>query len=467
MKFGQDFQAALDREEFPKEWVDSAISYKKLKKCIKRVQKEMLSLGLDQETMNQLWQHVSRGSEIKEGESEGPPMLHYTVDGDQKVAFTPKLTIALDPRDGSPMDAWLSPETRSQLKRLSRNLKSREASISPDRNELGKPEMQSLHHVAMADDVDDSSEGSADQQEPVETVEVPLTSDSEFFQILTQELKSLENLQEKEQKELQSDITELGNDLRNLKISKKKRSKDEIEAWRKVFELYNDAEVFVSSHEQDAGARNVEHAQRQFDWFLKTLSEQQQQHRLVLGNDAKDALDKFIRINVNLLKLMKFQNMNQTALTKIMKKFDKQTALHARAAIPEALAQGSAMTEELAKATSFTISNELLHIIPQLNDYLCPICFSITYKPVRLSCTHVYCIRCLIVMQKEKQNECPLCRAPVVLTADSDNVDKYLKHFLENNFKAEVKEKQKENELAVAIDRFGETYGKGPKCAIM
>ena len=217
----------------------------------------------------------------------------------------------------------------------------------------------------------------------------------------------------------------------------------------------------------DAGARDVDQAQKQFDWFQKTLSDQQKQGRLVLGKDSKETVDKFIRINVNLLKLMKFQNMNRTALTKIMKKFDKRTALHARASIPDALAQGSAMTNDLARATSFTISNELLQIIPQLNDYLCPVCFTITYKPVRLSCGHVYCIRCLIVMQKVQQNDCPLCRAPVVLAADSDHVDKQLKHFLESNFKTEVKQKQKENELAVAIDRFGEAYGKGPKCAVM
>lgn len=39
--------------------------------------------------------------------------------------------------------------------------------------------------------------------------------------------------------------------------------------------------------------------------------------------------------------------------------------------------------------------------------------------------------------------------------------------FLEQNFKAEVKEKQKANEIAAAIDRFGEPYLESPKCAVM
>jgi len=39
--------------------------------------------------------------------------------------------------------------------------------------------------------------------------------------------------------------------------------------------------------------------------------------------------------------------------------------------------------------------------------------------------------------------------------------------FLEKNFKAEVKEKQKANELAVAVERFGEAYGEPSKCIVM
>lgn len=39
--------------------------------------------------------------------------------------------------------------------------------------------------------------------------------------------------------------------------------------------------------------------------------------------------------------------------------------------------------------------------------------------------------------------------------------------FLEQNFKAEVKEKQKANEIAAAIDRFGEPYMEPMKCSVM
>ncbi|RMZ77763.1 hypothetical protein DV737_g4207, partial [Chaetothyriales sp. CBS 132003] len=468
MKFGQQYQSTLDKEEFPQEWVDSAINYKKLKKCIKRVRKELLSLGLDQQTLQKLWQHVAGGGSQGDGSGTGPPILSYKVEGDQDVTFIPKLTIALDPKDGSPVDAWLSPETRSHLRHLAK--KNRAGSVSPSRGNLGKPQDQTLQKIAIDDDLDVSSEDAGDNQEPIETVEVMLTAGSEFLDILRQELESLEKLQDKEEKLIHSEITQLGHDLRELKVSRKKRSKEEIETWRKVFEIYNDAEVFVSSHENDAGARDVDQAQKHFDWFLSQLAEQRKKGEITLDHDARAAVDRFIRINNNLLRLLKFQAMNRTALSKIMKKFDKQTALHMRAALPSALerASAAALSDELARVTSFTISHELVHIIPQLNDYLCPVCYGMTYKPVRLSCGHVYCIRCILVMQREKQNECPLCRAPVVLAADSDNVDLQLKHFLERNFKVEVKEKQKENERAAAVDRFGEAYTKSEgKCEVM
>jgi E3 ubiquitin-protein ligase BAH len=77
------------------------------------------------------------------------------------------------------------------------------------------------------------------------------------------------------------------------------------------------------------------------------------------------------------------------------------------------------MSETMAKAISAEISNEIIKIVPQIDDYLCPVCFSISYKPIRLKCGHIFCIRCVIRMQKEKKRLCPLCRNDVVMRADS------------------------------------------------
>jgi E3 ubiquitin-protein ligase BAH len=73
MKFAHDFRETLGREgmstpllivgynnllttlaDFPKHWVDLAVPYGQLKKCLKRVQQELIELGLDHETLVQL-----------------------------------------------------------------------------------------------------------------------------------------------------------------------------------------------------------------------------------------------------------------------------------------------------------------------------------------------------------------------------------------------------------------------------
>lgn len=415
MKFGQDYEAALARGEYPEDWVNSAISYKKLKKCIKRVQQELLSLGLDKETLDALWDHVASGATETEGHI-ADRLMQYSIDGNEKISFAPRLTIVVDPHDGSPMDAWLSPDTRRILRRLGRASSATIESVHwQDECPIRQPKYSDYFPSNQAEhDEFDSN----DHNRQLQTVEVPLTADSEFFQILRQKLTSLDELQEVERARLQEQITQLGKDLRALKASKSKQSKKEIEAWRKIFELYSEAEVFLSSHEADAGPRDATHAQKQYQSFSQSLSTQQQEV-VKLGTEANVALARFLNINVNLLRLIKFQEINKTALTKIMKKFDKRTALRAQSAVSKSLTKSPFMVQDLAQATCFTISEEILTIIPQLNDYLCPICFSISFKPVRLRCDHIFCIRCMIVMQRAGKDHCPLCREEVVLEADS------------------------------------------------
>ncbi|OCT47689.1 putative RING finger protein [Cladophialophora carrionii] len=457
MKFGQDFESTLARGEYPPEWVNSAISYKKLKKCIKRVQQELLSLGLDKDTLDALWKRVGSpdlGADLGAADS----LLQYTVDDGETVSFTPKLTIVIDPRDGSPMDAWLSPETRQILRRLARSSRAH------------------IDHTLQRDDSPDEQRRftgespSENDKHQLELVEVPLTADSEFFQTLRHELACLDDLQKAEYARLQDETNRLGSELRALRASKSKRSKKEVEIWRKIFELYSDAEVFLSSHEADAGARDAAHAQKQLQAFTQSLSTQQKQAPFRLGDNANTALSRFLQINVNLLRLIKFQEINRTAINKIMKKFDKRTSLPAKSSVTQSLTKSSPfIVQDLAKATCFTISEEVLSVIPQLNDYLCPICFSVSWRPVRLRCGHLFCIRCMIVMQQEENDQCPLCREAVVLEATEKNIDPEMVKFLYANFKADVKEKQRQNEIAAGIDRWGAAYehAQRDRCVVM
>ena len=54
MKFGREYQATLQQEQYPQHWIQTSISYRQLKKCIRKIQAELSQLGLDAEAVDHL-----------------------------------------------------------------------------------------------------------------------------------------------------------------------------------------------------------------------------------------------------------------------------------------------------------------------------------------------------------------------------------------------------------------------------
>jgi hypothetical protein len=65
------------------------------------------------------------------------------------------------------------------------------------------------------------------------------------------------------------------------------------------------------------------------------------------------------------------------------------------------------------------IEDKLFPTVPSLDDYSCAICTNVAFKPIRLSCMHLFCARCLVKMQRRGEGNCPMCRAPSVLEANA------------------------------------------------
>lgn len=86
---------------------------------------------------------------------------------------------------------------------------------------------------------------------------------------------------------------------------------------------------------------------------------------------------------------------------------------------------------------------------------------SVAWRPIRLACSHVFCVRCLIKAQKKKMDSCPLCRHPTaVRSATALNLDEGLQNFLKLYFPQEIKEKKRENEREQAIEDVQAMTGK-------
>jgi len=135
-------------------------------------------------------------------------------------------------------------------------------------------------------------------------------------------------------------------------------------------------------------------------------------------------------------------------------------------AFPSAIQSNKLLAGNVAKDVCAQMSQELVSVVPQLNDYLCPVCFSLAYLPIRLDCQHVFCIRCVIKIQRRKEKHCPLCRADVVMKASTENLDYELSKYLKKYFPKETKEKQRSNEIERGIEDYGPGYVH-KECTVM
>ncbi|KAI0453986.1 RING-14 protein [Xylaria acuta] len=460
MKFAQEFRKALQREAFPQKWVDCAIPYGQLKKCLKKVTKELRQIGLDKETLARLAADQHRPS------SDNAPAdlgfsYHLDVDGvkgkaAESARFRPRLTVFVHLEDGVAVDAKLSPSTRDFLQKLAlSNTAARNGNIPPD-SEVPMPT------TASSGDQEITTSSTTD----IHQVEVPLVFDAEFFGILQTDVSNIGILQKEEQAKLESQIVALGEELgKAVEPSRGRRAKADLDVWRQIFEIYVDARVFFSSRESDHGARTTTRAVDQLRWFQDQVVQRKLVQRLKLGA-SQTAFENFVSINTALLSILKFQEINRLAVMKILKKFDKRTSLGVSSTFPVAVRSDRSLASSVAQDVCARMSTELISVVPQLDDYLCPICFAIAYWPVRLHCQHVFCSRCLVKMSRKDERYCPLCRADTIMMAGLENFDADRAAFLRKYFPKEVKEKIRANERERNQEIFGPAHNS-VHCCVM
>ncbi|KAF2011609.1 hypothetical protein BU24DRAFT_495757 [Aaosphaeria arxii CBS 175.79] len=480
MKFGQTFKEALKTEGFPPDWVESAISYSQLKKCINRLTSELAQVGLDPQTLGSLLKKVEDYNKATENDDVESRPFEYLlndddseeepIDGNDNAAngttasngsskkkrpFHPKLLFYVDEKTGDLHSAGLDEKTKRKLQMFA---------VQTGLSDIRVHEESPRESIASTDLPSPPINGHISKRRPgYRTVEVPLTSDSEFFSMLASELSGLERLQEREEKRMHDEIANLGMQVAKLTNPDRRANRKLIAVWRQIFQIYLESDIFFGTTESDHSEHDAAKAAERFQLFSQRIAEAGLVEKFKKPENLK-ALNTFMHINQEILQSLRFGEINQTAMNKILKKFDKQTALDVKATFPKQIAYPDFSTH-LAKQVCRTISTDLICTIPQLDDYSCPMCMDLQWRPVRLRCNHVFCIRCLIVMQTNKQHLCPLCREKTVIDACSDNLDIELAAYLKKWFPDEVKAKQKYNELMAGVDEYGEVYKE--KCSVM
>ncbi|KAI9365763.1 SPX domain-containing protein [Pilaira anomala] len=378
--------------DLPENWRPHLIHYKTLKKSIRLVVDELESRGLSTEWINTL-------------DTEQAMQLDYIFDGDVK---DPHPCIKITIQDPTSI---ASSEEPTLLKLI--------------------PVTQQLN------------------TEPL-SIKIELVRDSEFFHLLLHELSHAAALHDVEKSRFLGIVETLEE---RLTIAAAPQKKD-LYAWREIFSLYMEASIFKNETEGQYSRQSYQRSQNQLHWFTEELARMNLTKKLT-SNHSKKALAQFLSINAQLVHFKHFQSLNQTAMIKILKKHDKRTSLCATSEFPTFAKSNAIFVEGVLLSLYNAVQTKLITIVPQPDDYDCPVCFSIAWRPIRLECGHVFCVRCLIKAHKKRMYDCPICRKKhAVGNADAHNLDQTLQSFMLLYFPKEIKEKRKENEQEQAtIDK--------------
>ncbi|ESA41946.1 hypothetical protein GE21DRAFT_10245 [Neurospora crassa] len=436
MKFGHSFKEALQGQSYPQHWVDKAIPYGQLKKLLGKVREELTRNGYDPDTLHRL---------LADHNAE------YRLRVENSHILRPKLVVR-------PSASTICLRSDTVPKLLTGG-------------ELSTSASAPLNSSSVLLENPTSSPPSLAQAQDAGWVDIPLDSDAKFFNILQTDVVELDSLQTQERQSMNDGIQLLGDEIARLARPRKgviHIAKSDLYRWREIFELYLAAQVFFSTAETATGPRDSEKARKQLVWFQDEVNKRQLLQKFKLKASA-EAYTHFLELNATLLKNFKFQELNRTAVTKIIKKFDKQTSLGVKAEFPKVMSSAPFIVGSIAKDICSQMACEVLSRVPQIVDYTCTICYSICWLPVRLDCDHMFCIRCMIKMQTREKELCPLCRAKTVLSATEAHIDWKLMSYMEKWFPKETKEKQRYNELERRRELLGEAYvdtNDGP-CIVM
>lgn len=374
MKFGHEYEKVLASEGFPKHWIDISINYKGLKKDIKGVKRqlehELNAVGLDASALDEL---------LGSCEDKIPK---NTVHG--AGARRLELRLLIDDRTQLPVRAALSDQTRSALQILASETTTKTA--DPDQK-------LDTRLVVPRSEIGDSTNSSPIHQS-THWEGVPLESAVEFRHQLDVKSSELQSLQQIETRKLEAEVGLLGSALTDVIDPVKKSgaagtaNQADLDAWRALLRLYVDTPIFYSAQERTRGARNFAQAKAGMMAF--------DNHRLQMKlpfktRAAKVALEQFLKLNLSILQTMYFQEINDRAMYKITKKFDKRTHLR----LPATMRQENRFANAIARDVYAEISTKLVPLVPQLDQWECPVCYSVAWRPIRLGCCQaVFCIRC-------------------------------------------------------------------------
>ncbi|KAJ3003900.1 hypothetical protein HKX48_001504 [Thoreauomyces humboldtii] len=283
------------------------------------------------------------------------------------------------------------------------------------------------------------------------SVKYYLKTDHEFFAELAAAVNGIATFETSLQDTFRENLDTLS---RYLVTAASPYAKD-MYAWRRLLSTYLQSEIWLVGGTKDRALLSSKQQLEQFDEIAR-----KNLRPMLKSKDSAVALEAFLALNREMLAVKQFDEINHTAVRKILKKHDKRTQL---AAAPEygRFSEGKTFfVDNVARALIFAVQERLTTVIPQPEDYACPICQEISWKPIRLVCGHVFCVRCLVKAQVRRVQHCPICRADgAVENATPDQLDVARMNLLKLYFPKETKQKARDSGQERAAEDMEAMFG--------
>ncbi|KAJ2702395.1 hypothetical protein H4218_000875 [Coemansia sp. IMI 209128] len=294
-------------------------------------------------------------------------------------------------------------------------------------------------------------------------VTVRLQSDRMFFVQLINYIERTRTFEQAYTQQYTSNVSSLGSEMTFVTSP----FKHDFQVWREIFRLYMDADVWSHTEGDLRPTNTAREGQDRFSKFTQHIEATGLTGQLRDPLSAK-LLVSFYKLNSELTYLKLLQEMNELATRKIIKKHDKRTHLIAKTQFPQLV---SFDTTALTRALICTVYTELVGVVPQINDYMCPMCLNIAWRPLRLECSHFFCSRCVVKASRSRMFNCPVCRSKdAIYKAGVSNIDQALLNFLKLYFPKEVREKQREIQQEITDEETGvltSMQSRSKPCIIM
>lgn len=184
-------------------------------------------------------------------------------------------------------------------------------------DDSGSP-MQSANSVDPASTMTTTPTNSSRSRPGYRTVEVPITSDTEFFTRLTSEVTGLEKLQEREQKRMNVQIEALGKQVAKLTNPDRRANRKMLTTWRQIFQIYVEEGIFFGTTEIDHKSHDSEKAMARLAGFSNKIAKAGLVEQLKKKENLQ-ALNTFMHINREILQGLRFGEINHNAMIKILK----------------------------------------------------------------------------------------------------------------------------------------------------